>query len=200
MDELSIRKLSELDDRCLEQTVRLFIDGFLQEMMDRTKFEAPLLVEVLKQSFLKDHYYVGLLDHNVVGILAVSTEDGRSHVLDKRKLQRELGFIKGGMIYTILYKELQRPMNMPRNQCYIESVTTDAGARGKGVASKLLHYLFDTLPYDEFVLEVADSNVKAIMLYDRLGFVLFKKKKADLITRMGGIRERLYMKKIVVKS
>lgn len=200
MDELSIRKLSELDDRYLEQTVRLFIEGFLQEMLDRTKIEVPVLVETLKQSFLRDHYYVGLLDEKVVGILAVSTDDGRSHALDKRKLQRELGFIRGGMIYAILYRELQRPMNMPRNQCYIESVTTDAAARGKGVASKLLHYLFDTLPYDEYVLEVVDSNEKAIKLYDRLGFVLFKRKKADLFTRMGGIRERLYMKKIVVKS
>lgn len=195
MERLAIKKLNEWDDDILEQAVKLFVVGFLHELIQSMKIEAATLVAALKHSFRKDHYWVAVQDGKAVGILAVSTSEGRSHAFDGAILRRELGLFKGGIVRSILYRELQKPMSMPTRQGYIESVTTAEEARGQGVASRLLRHIFDTAECDEFVLEVMDTNTSAIRLYERLGFVLFDKKKAGYFLRKMGINERLYMKR-----
>lgn len=195
MAQLTIRNLAELDDRFLDQTVRLFVEGFFKTMGDSIKLDVQTIAKGVKHSFIKDHYYAALLDGKVLGILAVSTNRGRSHAFDKSVLQRELGYFKGTMLYFFLKKELQNPVDLRDDQIYIESVTTSEDARGKGVATSLMNFLFDSLNGKEFVLEVVDTNANAIRLYEKLGFVLFKRKKAGFLDKKGGFNERLYMKR-----
>lgn len=197
MEEGSIKNLAELDESYLEHAVRLFVKSFLQETGYLASFDTSVLVRAIKHSFLKDHYYAALQDDQVMGIVALSTSrGGRSHVLNPKQLRSELGPIKGQMIHAILRNELEKPMVLTDRQCYVESVTTAQEARGKGVATRLMRHLFDTLDYDEYILEVVDTNVKAIQLYERLGFAIFERKKAGFFLRRMGINERLYMRKM----
>jgi len=194
MEQATVKRLSELDDRHLDQTVQLFIDGFFKEMGDKLSINLQTLANAVKPSFKKDHYYVCLLDDKVMGLLAVSSNKSRSHAFDKKTIRRGLGFFKGSLIYSILNEELQKPLDLPEKQCNIESVTTGVEARGKGVASKLINHVIDNLDYEEFVLDVIDSNVNAIRLYEKLGFAVYKRKKESFLARMAGMNERLYMK------
>lgn len=195
-ENLQIHPLSELDDRFFDQAVILFVEGFMLEIVALMKIDTEMLVDALKHSFLADHYYAALSGDKVLGILAVSTNQSRSHRFDFKILREKIGPLKGWLVYRILRKELQKPIELQANQCYIESVTTAKEARGQGVASQLIRYLFANLNYEHFVLEVVDTNENARLLYERLGFAVFDRKKASWFEKnFAGFTQRLHMKK-----
>lgn len=192
----TISNLAELDDRLLNQTVQLFVEGFFKQAADLMKVDLETCADAFKHSFRKEHYYVALQDGNVLGLLAVSSRKGRSHAFNKSILQQEFGFWKGSLVHYFLKKELEKTIHLNHEQCYIESVTTSEEARGQGVATALIQYLFEHLEYKEFLLEVVDTNVSAFRLYERLGFTVFKRKKAGFFDKKGGFNERWYMRRV----
>jgi ribosomal protein S18 acetylase RimI-like enzyme len=72
-------------------------------------------------------------------------------------------------------------------------VATAAAHRGKGVSFDLLKYIHETMPYSEYILEVADTNASAIRLYEKLGYVEFTRKPAH---KKSGFNDFVYMKLI----
>lgn len=196
VNHFTISSLAELDGRMLNQTVQLFVEGFFKQAADLMKVGLQPCADAFKHSFIKEHYYVALQDGNVLGLLAVSSRKGRSHAFNKSILQQEFGFWKGSLVLYFLKKELEKPIYLNPEQCYIESVTTSEKARGQGVATALIQYLFEHLEYKEFLLEVVDTNVSAFRLYERLGFTVFKRKKAGLFDKKSGFNERWYMRRV----
>jgi ribosomal protein S18 acetylase RimI-like enzyme len=55
-------------------------------------------------------------------------------------------------------------------------VATDTAFRGMGISKELQKYVLHVLPYDEFLLEVAESNFRAIRIYEQLGFTVQDRK------------------------
>ena len=51
-----------------------------------------------------------------------------------------------------------------------------------------------TAPYDEYVLEVTDTNVAARKVYEKLGFETFEVKLEENMEEKG-FSERIYMKR-----
>lgn len=200
MEALQIKKLADLDDTYQEKVAEVFVDGFYDAFLYTFSKEKQALVNALKHCFKKEFYYTGLLNDQVVGIIAYSTNKERAQQLDKKILQKELGTLKGSLCHFLLSRELENPLDMPDNQIYIESIATRKEARGKGVATKLIHHVMDELEYDEVTLEVVDTNTNAVRLYEKLGFSIFKRKKKRFFREQAGFNERLYMIKHIKKQ
>lgn len=75
----------------------------------------------------------------------------------------------------------------------VEFVATSTEYRSKGVASSIINHIFETTPYNEYVLEVADTNEKAVRLYEKLGFSEFMRVK-EKHSKQSGINNLLYLK------
>lgn len=170
-----IRNLAELSKEHLRQAVEIFVVSFY----DPLSFISPkveVIADILEHSFVPSHHYVALLDGNVVGVVSYSTADGRSHAFNREQLASQLGMIKGNVIYFRLRGVLGTPLALSETQCYIDSVATDTAFRGMGISKKLQRYVLEKLPYREFLLEVAESNFRALRMYEELGFAVVERK------------------------
>ncbi len=197
--KLIIKNLAELDESQVRQAVEIFAASFY-ELLSFISPEIEVIADTLEHSFLLAHYYAGLLDGNVVGIVACSTHVERAHRFNRVQLVRKNGFIKGNMAYLQLRKRFENPKDIKPHQCCIEWMATDSAYRGKGVSRKMQQYLLEELPYEEYVLEVASTNYSAIRLYEKLGFVVYGRithKKNKRRSEFNGI---VYMRKLVPKS
>ncbi|SHE40414.1 Acetyltransferase (GNAT) family protein [Seinonella peptonophila] len=192
MDNLSIKRLSEVDEQFVEQTAQVFVESY-PEMFSLISKDQPTLVRTLMHSFGKDHFYIAMLDNQVLGLIGYSTNKQRAHSFDLNIFKQELGSIKGWICYKLLSSEFQKPLLIEDNQCNFESIATSPSARGKGVATTLIRHLMDNLEFDEAILEVVDNNTNAIRLYEKLGFSIFEKKK-QRFSKLAGFNERFYMK------
>ena len=79
------------------------------------------------------------------------------------------------------------------NTGYIEYVATSEAARGKGVCTALFQHVMQELPYNEYILDVADTKENAYRLYKKLGFTEFMRKQ-EKHPKLKGLNERIYMK------
>lgn len=198
MEEVVIKRLSEMDEAGVEQAADIFADSFYEALRMFSKDRA-VLAKAMKHSFVRDRFFAALADGRVVGIFGYSTSEGRAHRFDKRQAQAALGAWKGWLFHTFVRGEMEKPLGLTGRQCYIESVATDRRARGKGIATKLQHHLIEALDCDEFILEVVDTNTNAIRLYEKLGFTVFRKKKQRFFRKQAGFNERWYMRKTVTR-
>lgn len=82
----------------------------------------------------------------------------------------------GKIPYFILKREFEEklyPFEITKGMGMVEFVATSTKYRGQGVASAIMNHIFDSTPYDVYALEVADTNTKAVKLYERLGYSEF---------------------------
>lgn len=193
MEQPAIHRLADLDERYLDQAVRVFVEGFYEPLRFFSD-DKTLLVEAMKHSFVKERFFAAVDGDRVLGILAYSDNRGRAHRLSRSALIRAFGPVKGRLAYLLMGREFQKPLELKDdNQVYIESVATAPEARGRGVATALLNDLFARLPFDAYILEVADTNTAAVRLYRKLGITVFRTKKQRWLRKRVGFNERLYM-------
>ncbi|MGG6313874.1 GNAT family N-acetyltransferase [Paenibacillus macerans] len=194
MNEIAIRNLAELEEAGLRQAAEVFVDGFYDSLRffaaDRGK-----LARALEHALVREQFAVALTEGRVVGIFAFSTGQKRAFRFDKQVLRKELGWLRGGVFYILVRQELEKPLELKERQCYFESVATAEEARGRGIATKLHDHLLLMLDYDEYILEVVDTNSAAIRLYEKLGYTVFKRKPQRWFRKQAGFNARLYMKK-----
>lgn len=171
---LVFRNLAELERTHLRQAVEIFVSSFY-EPFSFISPDVDVIADVLEHSFIPEHYYVALLDGNVVGVAAVSSSEGRAHRFQRDVLVSHLGLFRGTLAYFKLRGVLERPLELEEHQCYIESVVTDSAFRGMGISSQMQKHLLSTLPYSEFLLEVAETNFNAVRMYEKLGFTVYER-------------------------
>ena len=80
----------------------------------------------------------------------------------------------------------------------IEFVATSSNHQRCGVASKIIRYIFDHDLHTSFILEVADTNSKAVALYKKLSFKeIARIKMKD--SKQSGINNLLYIEYVKTK-
>ncbi|MEV0109755.1 GNAT family N-acetyltransferase [Nocardia sp. NPDC050799] len=78
----------------------------------------------------------------------------------------------------------------------LEFVAAATQYKGQGVATALLQHLLALPQYREYLLDgISDINTRALALYERLGFVEYKRRKVRH-TRRTGINHYISMKLI----
>ncbi len=194
MNNIVIKKMSTLDKRYRKEVTEVFVDAYYDSLTFLSKDKSKLN-KALEHMFVADVFFVALDQEKVVGILACSNNRNRALQLCKKELVNFFGVVKGTVAYYSMKKIFHKPLNYSDHMTYIECVATSPLARGKGVATQLMEYVYHQLPYTEYILEVVNSNENAIRLYEKLGYVEFKRKKAKF-PKIMGFEYAAYMKKI----
>jgi len=177
-----------------EEISRVFVEGFfpLLKMLckDKTK-----LTKALAHALRREQFFVALEDGRVVGIAACADGRTSSLWLDQSQLKRHLGWLRGELAYRTMHPEVDiphYPVPIESGVGAIENVAVDPDYRRRGVARALLSHIFAETPCGSYILEVADSNAKAIALYESFGFREVKR-VPQKYARFTGINEYLYM-------
>ncbi len=120
----------------------------------------------------------------LLGFLAFQT-NGASFLNPKLRTIISVYGLLGGIKKAIglsLLKHKTKP-----NEIYIEAVAVNELCRGKGIGTKLLDALFvfsKEKGYKTITLEVIDTNLRAIELYEKIGFKIVKQKNISPINKL----------------
>ena len=191
MDE-GIICFSELDATAKQEAVEVFLDGF-GHMFTFAKTRAEL-VRLFSTSFEELLAYVYMVENHVGGVLGLGTNTQRAMRFDRKVCEQLFGKSKGEMIYNMLHKSAEIPTVKGDADLYIDYLATGEQMRNRGIATKLLAFACQLLSYEQCCIEVLSKNTTAAKLYQKLGFVAYKK-KFNLFTFMQGLGHRVMMKK-----
>lgn len=175
------------------QAAEIFVEGFYDSLRYFTS-DRDKLAKAIVHALVREQFFVALEREQVLGIFAYSAGQKRAFRFQRAELQRELGWLRGSLFYFLVRRELEKPLHLAEGQCYFEAVATAKQARGRGVASQQNNELISRLGYDDYILEVVDTNTAAIRLYERLGYAEFRRKPQRWFWKQAGFNARLYMR------
>lgn len=193
MSNIIVKRMSDLDKKYRKEVAHIFVDAYYDNLKSLSK-DKNKLSEGFEHVFVSEVFFVAFCEEKIVGILACSNNKTRALHLCRRELVKHFGFIKGTMSYNFMKRNFHDSLNYSDDTTYIESVATSTFARGKGIATFLMNYVYEQLPYTEYVLEVVNNNPNAIRLYEKLGYSEFERKKAEY-PKIMGFEYYIYMKK-----
>jgi ribosomal protein S18 acetylase RimI-like enzyme len=132
-------------------------------------------IEAVASSIAVSNCFCALEDNALVGLLALQTQNKNFLNFGFDDLYARYGFcravVKGMALHFLQHK--------PRDgELYVEGVAVIDAARGKGVGTQLFQALMNftrARNYDIISLEVIDTNIRALHLYERLGFRITKR-------------------------
>ncbi|MDR1530684.1 MAG: GNAT family N-acetyltransferase [Clostridiales bacterium] len=161
------------------QISRIFTEGFYQWLRYFSSDKAKL-ARAFEHMFDLSKFHVAADGGKIAAIAALT--DGKTAPIKLRAhhLRRHLGLLRGIITYLVLKNQLQEhkyPFEIADNVGSIEFVASAPEYRGKGAAFALISHIMSTALYNEFILEVADTNTPAVRLYEKLGFSEFHRVK-----------------------
>ena len=190
MDE--IKKLSELNEEQIDQSIGIFIEGFYDVMSSISK-DKEKLHRLFKNSFDYEMTCAYLQDDKAVGFLGLGDHRKRPIKLDIDIFMEILSGFAGKVSYKAMSAAMEKPNVSSPEVIYIDYIATSPELRGKGVGTKLIDYIRDVLGYKIIELEVFSKNTGAIKLYEREGFKVIKV-KADIMMILQGKGRRILMR------
>lgn len=193
MGDFVISNLAELGDEEARQVADIFVEGFYDSLRIFSA-DSGKLAKALMHAMVKEQFFVALEEGKVLGMFAYSAGRKRPFRFNRAVLRRELGWLRGTLFYNLVRQELEKPLELADRQCYFEAVATAKEARGQGVASRLNDELVIRLGYEDYILEVVDTNIAAIRLYEKLGYVEFRRKPQRWFRKQAGFNARIYMR------
>ena len=138
-------------------------------------------------------------DGKLLGVLAIQTNKQSFLDPDFKDLRAHYGIV-GGIIRAAGLTLLQ---HSPKpKELYIEGIAVADFARGKGVGTKLFDELMifaRSQGFEKVTLQVIDTNLRALKLYERLGFIIEKRSKVWPVNRMIGwhFSESIFMGQVI---
>lgn len=190
------KNLAELESIHLRQAVEIYAASFY-EPLSFISGDLDVIADILEESFVPKNHYVALLDGNVVGVISLSDSRNRSQHIRRDLLVSRLGVVRGTIAFFRLRGVLGQPLDLNEYQCYIDSVATDSAFRGMGISKAMQRYLLQTLPYKEYLLEVAEMNFRAIRMYEELGFIVERRKPQRSFWKPSSEGGKLALRKVV---
>lgn len=175
--KFTIVKADETDLDVRTQMGNIFAEGFTRWLGYFSKDE-EVIAKAFSHMFILDQFYVAMADDEIAGVAACTDGKNLSVRLNTKELRKHLGFFKGSMAGLFLKKEFEvSHSDFPPNTGSIEFVGTASKFRGQGAASRLIRHIIGHTPYDDYVIdEVADTNIPAMRLYEKLGFEEYSRK------------------------
>ncbi|ROR23885.1 acetyltransferase (GNAT) family protein [Mobilisporobacter senegalensis] len=190
---IEVRSAKELGKTAGQKISEIFVDSFYEHLSYFSK-DKEKLAKALEHMFVLDLFYVAIIDGEIAGMTACTNGKDYSVKQDKKELIKHLGFIRGTIANRAFKSEFQKPaMYIGEKTASVEFVATASKYRGRGAATAIMNYLFQLPEYDEYVLEAADTNYKAVKLYEKLGYREFERIKQKF-SKYVGINYRVYMK------
>src|SRR5690625_1507185 len=194
--KFTIVKANQTDLDVRKQMGEVFAEGFTQWFGYFSK-DTHIIAKAFAHMFILDQFYVAIANGEIAGVTACTDGTKKSVRLNKKELRSHLGFFKGSMAGIFLKKEFEASYeDFPPNTGSIEFVGTAPKFRGQGVASQIIEHIIEHTPYNDFVIdEVADTNIPAMRLYEKLGFEEYKRKSMpEKMAKRNGINHLLSLK------
>lgn len=175
--KFTVVKADKIDLDVRSQISQIFAEGFTQWLGYFSK-DKHVIAKAFAHMFILDQFYVAIENSEIAGVTACTDGTKKSVRLNNKELRKHLGFFKGSMAGVFLKKEFEAPYeNFPPNSGSIEFVGTAPKFRGQGVASQIIKHIIEDTPYKDYVIEeVADTNIPAMRLYEKLGFKEYRRK------------------------
>jgi len=173
----------------------IFVGGFMQ-WLHYFSDDPARLSRAFAHMFLLDSFYLALIDGQIAGIAACTDGISPSVRLNAKDLRRHLGLLKGTIANMVLKSQLENhpyPFTVESGWGSVEFVATAAEHRGKGVASAIIEHIVKASPFSAYILEVADTNLPAVKLYEKFGFREFMR-TPEPHSKRSGINYLVYMK------
>jgi ribosomal protein S18 acetylase RimI-like enzyme len=189
---LEVKEALSVEGDVRRRISEIFVDGFGKHFLFFSK-DRDVLIRALEHMFVLEVFYIAVLDGIIVGIGACT--NGKLYSVEPKwkDLSSHLGLLKGTFAYFAFKHEFHKPPMRTGNRiASVEFFATDSRYRGKGAASAIIKHFLEKPEYDEYILEVADTNTNAVNLYKRLGFVEFTRIK-EKHTKVSGINYLIYM-------
>lgn len=176
------------------QLAEIFVAGFYDWLKYFSKSQ-PKLSAALEHSFRLAEFYVAVTDSQRIVAMAACPQGQPSLALDAKKMRDALGISRGTFAAKMLQKHLvenEYPFPLTADTGSIEFVATAPDAQGRGIAGQLIEYVIKNRPFQKYVLEVAQTNLRAVQLYTRLGFT----EKARMpASKRSGVGSYLYLER-----
>jgi ribosomal protein S18 acetylase RimI-like enzyme len=193
---MEIKRAIELGDNIREKISEIFVDGFYKDFKsisgDKNK-----LTKAFAHIFILDFFYVAIINNEIAGIMACTNMSTSCVKHNKKIFIKYFGIIKEiflNYLFKFYFQKIPKyPIETNEKTASIEFVATLEKYRGKGVASTVIKYLHSFFEYDEYVLEVADINLTAMKLYEKMGYKEIYRKK-EKYAKYSGINYLVYMK------
>ena len=195
-ENFKIMRADQVDIDARTEMAKIFAEGFTQWLGFFSK-DKETIAKAFAHMFVLDQYYVAIADGKVAGMSACTNGEKLAVRLNKKELRKHLGLYKGTLAGKFLKKEFEAPyVDFPPNTGSIEFVGTANEFRGQGVASQIIEYIIENTPYDNYLIEeVADTNIPAMTLYEKLGFKVYKRKPiSKSASKKSGINYLLSLK------
>ena len=178
---------------------KVFVEGWYNDLKKLCK-DKNKLQRAFEHIFKLEDFYVTLIDKKIMAFVAICDRVDERRVIhfDKKIMQKHLGFFRGSIATYMLTKVLIKkkyPFQIPAGTGVIELVATLPEARGKGLAGRTIDHVINASDYQEYILEVIDTNHDAIKLYERLGFEEFTRAKSPYPPKHSGFEYMIYMKR-----
>lgn len=132
-------------------------------------------IEAVASSIAVSNCFCALKNSALVGLLAMQTRNRNFLNFRFNDLYTRYGLwravVKGIALHFLQHKP-------SHGELYVEGVAVVDSARGKGVGTRLFDALMNfarTRNYETISLEVIDTNIRALKLYERLGFTIQKR-------------------------
>lgn len=191
---MKIIKVSSSENDLRSSISEIFVEGFYQWLKFFSKDKIKL-AHAFSHAFNADVFYVAVENDETLGFAACTDGIKHSIQLNQRELRQYLGFIMGTVAYRVLKKEFEDkpyPFEITQDMGTIEFVATSSKHRGKGVATQIIQHIHAHTPFKKYVLEVADTNINAIRVYKKLGYLVFKR-VPEPHSKQSGFNYYLYM-------
>lgn len=198
IENIHFKKLDELNDTQQNEFFDIMVECFAEPFKRITK-DKSVLRELFMSGLDKSFAYVCLCGDKVAGFASVSNNKVRPLHFDKKILQRALGKIGGAMTASSMNSAMGKPAVKGANEAYIDYIGVSPDFRRMGIAQAIFDYLFNTLKYDTYYLDVVYNNEKAIPLYKKIGFEIIKEKKG-FVQKVSGLKCEYFMKYEIPKS
>jgi len=192
---MEFKQASELPFDPRQQIAEIFADGFYEDGLKYFSKDKAKLAQAVAHMFILKKFYVALEGDEIMAIVGYTGKKPPPVELNKKILKKKLGFFRGRLAYWGINRfivDKPFPFEKSPRAGSIEFVATAAKHRGKGAAYGLLSFVMETLPFDEYVLEVVSHNTAAIRLYEKLGFSEFMRVPGP---KQSGIEYFVYMKR-----
>jgi ribosomal protein S18 acetylase RimI-like enzyme len=187
-----IKKLSELDEDQVNQSVDVFVEGFYFTLKSLCK-DKEKLHRLFKNSIDYNMTYACLQDGEAVGFLGLANHEKRPTKLNKEIFIEILGGFAGKLYYKAVSANFEKPKPIGPQDIYIDYIATSPEHRSKGIGTQLIEFTRDTLGHKHIELETYSKNTRAIILYERLGFKITKVKRS-FIMRLKGFGNFVFMR------
>lgn len=192
---MQIIRANELGGSARKSISDIFVAGFMQWLKYFSK-DAEKLSRAFAHMFVLDVFYVAIIDGDIAGIAACTNGKTPPVCIKAGEFRRHLAPIRGSIAAAVLKKELENhayPFPVELGTGSVEFVATGPNHRGKGVASGIIRHILANEPYRNFILEVADTNVNAVRVYEKLGFTEFFR-VAHEHSKQSGVNNLIYMR------